>query len=120
MSEPSSFTPASWRAHRRAKASSRVCRSSAGPTGDGWRRRRGRVPAGHFDEKRATVRMAEMIAEHERAARAIEEGERDRRERGAIFRYVAAEWLEYLERERGAGLGIPARARRRGNLAADG
>lgn len=95
------------------------------PNGDGWRRRRGRVPAGHFDEKRATVRMAEMIAEHERNARAIEEGERDRRERGAIFRDVAAEWLEYLKRERGARpstlsdygylLAEPGEPHRRGN-----
>ncbi len=72
------------------------------PGGDDWRPRRGRVPEGHFDEKRATVRMAEMIAEHDSQERAIEEGERERRERGATFREVAAEWLEHLERERGA------------------
>src|SRR3954453_1869189 len=29
-----------------------------------WHRRRGRVPDGWFDEKRATVRMAELVAEH--------------------------------------------------------
>jgi integrase len=68
----------------------------------GWRPRRGRVPAGSFDEKHATARMMQMIAEHEQTERAIEAGEIERRERGASFRQVAAEWLEHLERERGA------------------
>ncbi|MBA3808936.1 MAG: tyrosine-type recombinase/integrase [Solirubrobacterales bacterium] len=72
------------------------------PDGSGWRARRGRVREGYFDEKRATVRMAEMIAEHDREERAIEAGERERRERGVSFREVAAEWLEYLRHERGA------------------
>ena len=69
--------------------------------GEGWGPRRGRLPVGYFDEKRATVRMAEMIAEHDRQERAIEAGERERRERGASFREVAREWLEQLARERG-------------------
>ena len=69
---------------------------------DGWRPRRGRVPEGSYDERRATVRMAQMIAEHEQAERAIEAGEIECRRRGASFREVAAEWLEHLERERGA------------------
>jgi integrase len=72
------------------------------PDGRGLRPRRGRVPEGYFDEKRATVRMAEMIAEHDRGERAIEEGERERRQRGPTFREVTAEWLEHLEHERGA------------------
>ena len=40
----------------------------------GWGPRRGRLPEGCFDEKRATVRMAELVAEHDRPERAIEEG----------------------------------------------
>jgi integrase len=68
----------------------------------GWVMRRGRVPEGYFDEKRATVRMAELIAEHDRQERAIEAGERERRERGITFRELAREWLEYLQHERGA------------------
>jgi site-specific recombinase XerD len=70
--------------------------------GSGWLMRRGRVPEGYFDEKRATVRMAELIAEHDREERAIEAGERERRERGVSFRELAAEWLEHLRHERGA------------------
>jgi len=72
------------------------------PDGKDWCPRRGRVPDGYLDEKRATVRMAEMIAEHEQQERAIEAGEQERREHGVSFRELAAEWLEYLERERGA------------------
>ena len=68
----------------------------------GWVMRRGRVAEGYFDEKRATVRMAELIAEHNREERAIEAGERERRERGVTFRELAAEWLEHLQHERGA------------------
>lgn len=67
-----------------------------------WLMRRGRVPEGYFDEKRAIVRMAELIAEHDREERAIEAGERERRERGVSFRELAAEWLEHLRHERGA------------------
>jgi len=67
-----------------------------------WRPRRGRPPTDHFDEKRATVQMAELIAEHDETARAIEAGEREHRERGPNFREVASAWLEHLERERGA------------------
>jgi hypothetical protein len=59
----------------------------------GWVMRRGRVPEGYFDEKRATVRMADLIAEHDEEERAIETGERERRERGVTFRELAAEWL---------------------------
>ena len=72
------------------------------PDGKDWRPRRGRVPEGYLDEKRATVRMAEIIAEYEQQERAIEAGDRERREHGVSFRELAAEWLEYLERERGA------------------
>jgi integrase len=73
-----------------------------GAGGKDWRPRRGRMPAGFLDEKRATVRMAELIAEHEQHERAIEAGERELHERGVTFRELAAEWLDHLERERGA------------------
>jgi integrase len=73
-----------------------------GVDGKGWRPRRGRMPEGFLDEKRATVRMAELIAEYEERERAIEVGERERREQGVTFRELAAEWLDHLKRERGA------------------
>ncbi len=70
--------------------------------GGGWQPRRGRVPDGFFDEKRATVRMAAIVAEHDANAAEIERGQRKRRERGATVREMAAAWLEYLWREKGA------------------
>jgi hypothetical protein len=95
------------------------------PGEDGtWRRRRGRVPEGFFDEKRATVRAAELIAEHDATARETERVRRERRELGATVRELAEEWLEYVAREKGAKpatiqdygylLADPGRAHRRG------
>jgi len=94
-----------------------------GPDG-GWVPRRGRVPDGWFDHKRATVRMAELVDEHEGAEAAVERGERDRREHGATVRELAAEWLHYVEHEKRAKPGTlvdyryylsePGRAHKRG------
>ena len=67
-----------------------------------WRPRRGRLPDGYFDEKRATVAMAALIAEHDEHEAAIERGERRRREHGVTVRELAAEWLDYLKHEKGA------------------
>jgi len=67
-----------------------------------WRPKRGRVPPGSFDEKRATVRMAQLIAEHDAVENEIERGERERREHGVTVRELATEWLGYIEREKGA------------------
>ena len=89
-----------------------------------WRARRGRPPEGFLDEKRAVVRMAQAVAEHDAHERKIEHGERERRERGVTFRELAAAWLTHLEREFGAKpstledyrymLGEPGRPHRRG------
>jgi integrase len=68
----------------------------------GWRPRRGRVPEGFFDEKRATVRMAQLVAEHDAAAGEIERRRRERWELGATVRELGAAWLEYVWREKGA------------------
>ena len=46
--------------------------------------------------------MAELIGEHDAQESAIEQRERERRLRGATLRELAPEWLEYLEREKGA------------------
>ncbi len=68
----------------------------------GWMPRRGRALDGWYDERHAMVRMAQLVAEHDEAASAIEDEARERRERGTTVRELAAEWLEYLEREKGA------------------
>lgn len=62
----------------------------------GWAPRRGRMPADHLDEKRATVRMAQVIAEH-----AVELREAERRAAadgpGNTFRDLVGTWFEDLE-----------------------
>lgn len=67
-----------------------------------WRRRRGRVPETHFDEKRATVRMAQLIADD---AEDIEQQRLEEERAGsklATFREVAQDWLEWREHVKGA------------------
>jgi integrase len=68
----------------------------------GWAPRKGRVPEGHYDEKRATVRMAALVEQH---ARGREEADRDdeaRRNRAVSFRELAVAWLEWLSDVKGA------------------
>ena len=75
-----------------------VVRDGAG----GWHRRRGRVPDGWYDEKRATVRMAELVAEHADEVERRAREEQAARDRPVTFREVAADWLEWLEHVKGA------------------
>lgn len=56
-----------------------------------WQPRRGRVPEGFFDEKRVTVRTAELVAEHDAAARESELARRERRDLGVTVRELANE-----------------------------
>ncbi|MGI8800827.1 MAG: tyrosine-type recombinase/integrase [Solirubrobacteraceae bacterium] len=67
-----------------------------------WRPRRGRTPEGYLDGRRATVLMAEAIAEHEVEQTEADRIERERREAGVTFREVACEWLVQLEKDQGA------------------
>ena len=64
----------------------------------GWRPRRGRVQDGYYDERRAHVRTAELVAEYKAEAA----GELERRSRGVTFREVAHAYLEWLENVKGA------------------
>jgi integrase len=96
------FYEAKWRrAGRQVKRRVGLAWLDPAPAG-GWQARRGRMPPGWFDEKRATVRMAELVAAHDATEGAIEQHERDRRLRGATVRELAPEWLDYLKREKGA------------------
>src|SRR3954454_23849093 len=58
-----------------------------------WHRRRGRVPDGWYDEKRATVRMAELVAEHAHEVGRRAREEQAARDRPVTFREVAGGWL---------------------------
>ena len=96
------FYEAKWRrAGRQIKRRVGPAWLEPSPDGD-WGQRPGRVPTGWFNEKRAVVRMAELIVEHDAQESAIEQRERERKMRGAMLRELAPEWLEYLEREKGA------------------
>jgi integrase len=67
-----------------------------------WHRRRGRVPDGWSDEKRATVRMAELVAEHADEVERQAREDQAARNRPVTFREVAADWLDWLEHVKGA------------------
>ena len=60
------------------------------------------MPEGHYDERRAIVRMAAIIEEHHEAALEAAQLKRAEAERPATFREVAHEWLSWLEVVRGA------------------
>ena len=96
------FYEAKWR-HAGRQRLRRVGPAWLQPDGaGGWHRRKGRVPDDHFDEKQATVRMAEMVREDaERLARDAQD-DRAKRERPPTLRLVAREWLVWLEEVRAA------------------
>ncbi|MGO9792825.1 MAG: tyrosine-type recombinase/integrase [Solirubrobacteraceae bacterium] len=70
--------------------------------GGGWRRRRGRAPDGLLTEAEAAERMLELVREHHAEQSQLEHDAEERRRRGVTFRELAAEWLVYLEHEKGA------------------
>jgi integrase len=72
------------------------------PGTGGWRRRRGRLPDGAFDERAAHVAAAELVAEFVRQAADLERAEAERRSRGVTFREVARAYLQWLQDVAGA------------------
>lgn len=68
----------------------------------GWRRKRGRAPEGVLTENEAVRRMLELVRAHHAEQSRMEQTAEERRRRGITFRELAAEWLVYLEREKGA------------------
>ena len=68
----------------------------------GWRKHRGRVADGAYDERAAHVEAAKLVSEYVEQAADTERAERDRRSQGATFREVAHAYLDWLEDVRGA------------------
>ena len=66
------------------------------------RRRRGRVASGHYDERHAHVRAAELVHAYVTEQDEKERRERERLERGVTFREIADAYLTWLERVKGA------------------
>jgi integrase len=69
---------------------------------DGWRPRRGRVPDGHFDQRRAHAAAAQLVSDYLAEAADIERVEHERRTRGVTFREVAHAYLDWLQDVKGA------------------
>ncbi len=85
---------AKWRDRTGRQCAPTVDRAWLVRDGDGWKKRPGRVKPEYFDEPRAYVRMAELIAEHHR-----EIDSEPMTQRGVVlFEELAAAWLKYLER----------------------
>jgi len=92
----------------------------ANPDGS-WRPRRGRVPDGYLDERRAHVAAAGKVAEYLADA---QQREQERRNRGVTFREVAEDYIRWLRdvkrakpstlRNRESLLGEPGTEYRRG------
>jgi integrase len=72
------------------------------PDTGGWRKHRGRVPDDAYDERGAHVAAAKLIAEYVSNAADHERLEQERRSRGVTFREVAAAYLAWLEKVKGA------------------
>lgn len=72
------------------------------PATGGWRRHRGRVPDGAYDERGAHLRAAQFVDQYVTEAADFERVERERRSQGATFREVAHAYLQWLENVRGA------------------
>jgi len=67
-----------------------------------WDSRPGRVPEGSFDERRADVRAAELVAAYVRDRERGAAKARERDAAGPTFREVAHAYLDWLERIQGA------------------
>ena len=72
------------------------------PDAGGWRRRRGRVADGAYDERAAIVAAAKLVDTYVAEAADAERVEQERRARGVTFREVAQDYLRWLRDVRGA------------------
>ena len=73
------------------------------PDGKGaWRKRRGRPPEDHLTETQAHARMLELVHSHDADPTLVERDAAERDRRGATFREVALDYLEWLDEVKGA------------------
>ncbi|MDO8185975.1 tyrosine-type recombinase/integrase [Conexibacter sp. JD483] len=95
------FYEAKWRDRDGRQVKRRLGRAwvERGVNGAGWRRRRGRTPAGWLDERTVHVAAAELVerVEQERA----EDAAARARATAVTFRRVAHEWLEWRREVKG-------------------
>ena len=67
-----------------------------------WRSRKGRVPDGAYDERRAHITAGRIVAEYVADANEVERVEHERASKGVSFRDVARQYLVWLEDVKGA------------------
>ena len=67
-----------------------------------WHPRRGRIPDGSYDERRAHVAAAQIVSDYLAEAANIERIEHERQTRGVTFREVARGYLGWLREVKGA------------------
>jgi integrase len=67
-----------------------------------WTRRKGRIADGFYDERRAHVAAAELVAAYVEEANSVERTERERRAKGVTFRELADAYMDWLENVRAA------------------
>jgi integrase len=72
------------------------------PDKGGWRPRRGRVPEGAYNEARAHVAAAQLVADYVTEQADVERVERERSSRGVTFREVAHDYLRWMSEVAGA------------------
>ena len=72
------------------------------PDTGGWRRHRGRLAEGSYDERAAHVAAAQLVDEYVDELAASERDEHERRSRGVMFREVAHAYLRWLKDVAGA------------------
>src|SRR5436309_507162 len=91
----------------------------------GWRRKRGRAPEGVLTEAEAAARLVALVRNHDAEQTVLEHDAEERRRRGVTFRELATDYLDWLEKVKGAKpstlrdhrllLAEPGEAYRRGN-----
>lgn len=67
-----------------------------------WRSRKGRIPDGAYDERRAHIAAGRIVADYVADASEVERVERERAAKGVSFREVARQYLVWLEDVKGA------------------
>jgi len=97
------FYEAFWRLHRKqVKRRIGPAWLERDPNGAGWRKRRGRVPNGFYDDRSAHVEAARLVAEYVAVVFDHERAEHERRTRGATFREVSQAYTGWLADVAGA------------------
>lgn len=95
------YYEAKWRDGRQLKRRIGPAWLVRGESG-GWQPRKGRVLEGWYDEKRAIVRMAEVIREYAEAKASEARARAEEENRPPTFRDVARQWLQWHDELSGA------------------